>query len=168
MAAKRSSRKVLEWQCDCIGTTDATITNGRIDLGLRDDELAEIHRIDSHIGVGNIPDAANDEVSVYMMASMDPDVIADPSVAGSHEDLEVFFEHSQQMQQEVGAAGTAALNRGPTSKSANFDPPIIVATDLGQVVKGDAAVACEFWTRVYFTRRKGSPSEVGKILLKRR
>ena len=168
MAPKRSSKKPLEWQCDIINTTDATLTNGRIELGLKDDEVAEVHRIDSHIGIGNIPDAANDDVACYMMMSMDPDVIADPAVAANHEDLEVFFEHAANWQQEVGAAGTAALNKGPLSKEANFNPPILVGTDIGQVVKGDAAIAAEFWTRVYFTRRKATVMELNQILLKRR
>lgn len=168
MAKKSYGKKPLEWVCDTINTTDGTVTNGRLELGLKDDEVAEIHRIDSHIGIGNIPDAANDEIDVYMMLSMDPDVDADPALAVSHEDLEIFFEHSQQMQQEVGAAGTAALNRGPVSKAANFNPPILVGTDVGQVVHGDAAIACEFWTRIYFTRRKANVMELNQILLKRR
>ena len=162
------SKKPLEWQFDHINTTDATVTNGRIELGLKDDEVAEVHRVDSHIGTSNIPDAANDDIKAYKMLSMDPDVASDPSVATNHEDLEIFFEHSQSMQQEVGAAGTAALNRGPVSKEANFDPPILVGTDIGQVVKGDAAIPAEFWTRVYFTRRKANVSELNQILLKRR
>lgn len=168
MSKRRSSKKPLEWQIGCINTADATVTNGRIELGLKDDEVAEIHRIDSHIGVGNIPDAANDDVSAYMMLSMDPDIATDPATAANHEDLEVFFEHAQNWQQEVGAAGTAALNKGPLSKAGNFDPPILVGTDVGQVVKGDATIACEFWTRLYFTRRKATVMELNQILLKRR
>ena len=168
MAKRSYSKKPMEWQFDAINTDSAVVQNGRIELGLRDDEVAEVHRVDSSISVGNIPDAANDDIDVSMMLSMDPDIIADPAVAINHEDLEVFFEHGQVMQQEVGAAGTAALNRGPVSKAVNFNPPILVGTDIGQVVHGDADVCVEFWTRVYFTRRRANVAELNQILLKRR
>ncbi|MEE8599390.1 MAG: hypothetical protein V3S69_07805 [Dehalococcoidales bacterium] len=136
-------------------------------LGLRDDEIAEIHKVDSHIGLGNIPDAANDDVNVYKALSMDPDVSEDPSVAANNEDLEKFMLHSYAVQQEIGAAGQSTL-RNSDEQVHTYDPPILVGTDIGQVVIGDAAVTCEFWTRVFFTRRKATAQELNQILLKRR
>lgn len=169
MSSRRgSSKKPLEWVFAAVNTTDATVTNTRIELGLKDDEVAEIHKIDMSIGVGNIPDTANDEVLQYAMLSMDPDIAVTPGTAANHEDLEVFFEHEQRMQQEVGAAGQSALNRGPTSKISDFNPPVIVGTDVGMVVVGDANVTGAFWTRLYFTRRKATVMELNQVLLKRR
>ena len=161
------SSKPLEWKMDTINTTDATVTNGRIALGLKDDEVAEIHEIYSLINIGNVPDAANDIIDAYKIISMDPEVADDPSVAANNEDLEKFGLHSYSVQQEVGAAGTATLVLS-NEQISDFDPPILVGTDLGQVVKGDAAVACDFWTRVYFTRRKATARDLNQVLLKRR
>lgn len=161
------SRKPLEWKMDTVNTTNATVTNGRISLGLRDDEIAEIHKIDSHIAFGNIPDAANDTVVGYKALSMDPDVADDPSTAANNEDLEKFLLHSYQVQQEIGAAGTATLKLSD-EQTHQYDPPILVGTDVGQVVVGDAAIPAEFWTRIFFTRRKANAQELNQILLKRR
>lgn len=166
--SKRNSKKPLEWVFGYVNTTNATVTNYRIELGLKDDEVAEIHKVDLSISLGTIPDAANDNVEAYAMLSMDPDVIADPSEAANHDDLEIFMEHEQGQQVEVGAAGTSALNRGPMSKISDFKPPVLVGTDVGMVVVGDAAVPIQFWVRVYFTRRKANVMELNQILLKRR
>jgi hypothetical protein len=165
--SKRSYKKPLEWVHGAINTTNDTVTNFRIELGLKDDEVAEIHKIDSSINHGNVPDAANDQLELYEMLSMDPNVIADPSVAVNHEDLEIFFDDSYQTQQEVGGASTATLVNSH-NKISDFENPILVGTDIGMVAKGDAAVACEFWTRIYFSRRKANVMELNQILLKRR
>lgn len=164
---KKKTKRPLEWKMDIVNTTDATVTNGRIELGLRDDEIAEIHKIDSHLAFANIPDAANDSLAIYKMLSMDPDIVKDPSTGANNEDLEIFLQHSYQVQQEVGAAGTATLVLS-NEQTHNYDPPILVGTDVGQSVKGDATIACEFWTRVFFTRRKATAAELNQILLKRR
>lgn len=157
----------MEWKMDAINTANATVTNGRIELGLRDDEIAEIHKIDSHISINNVPDAANDSSDLYKMLSMDPDIDSDPGLEASQEDLEVFMLHAYSIQQEVGAAGTATLVRS-NEATHYYSPPILVGTDVGQVVKGDATLAVEFWTRVFFTRRKANAQELNQILLKRR
>lgn len=162
-----NKKKPLEWKMDTVNTASATVTNGRIALGLRDDEIAEIHKIDSHIAVANVPDAANDQISLYKALSMDPDVAEDPSVAANNEDLEKFLLHSYQIQQEIGAAGQSTL-RNSDEQTHLYDPPILVGTDVGQVVIGDATLACEFWTRIFFTRRKATAAELNQVLLKRR
>lgn len=168
MAAKRSSsKKPLEWKFGYVNAAAAAITNFRIVLGLRDDEIAEIHKVRSSITWANIPDAANDDVDGHMALSMDPDVAVSPAVAANHEDLEWFYHHNYDLQQEIGAAGQNAL-RNSDGRDCNFSPPVLVGTDVGMVVIGDAAVACYFWVRLYFTRRRANVAEMNQVLLKRR
>lgn len=168
MASKSYSKRPLEWVFGYINASDDTVTNYRIELGLRDDEVAEIWKVDSQINIGNVPDTANDDINANMCLSMDPDFVTDPSLAVTHEDLEVFFEHQRAVQQEVGAAGTATLvNSG--HKVSDYAPyPVLVGTDVGMCAQGDASVAVDFWCRLYFTRRRASVQELNQILLKRR
>jgi len=166
MPPKRASSKPLEWISDCIGTTDATVTNGVIELGLRDDEVAEVWQIDSYIS-GGLAAGANDEVEYHKMISMDPDVIADPSVAANMEDLEIIMHHGLSMDRDLTTTGQSQGQRANHSIR-RYNPPVLVGTDMGQVVKGDAAEVGAFWTTVYFTRRRANVSELNQILLKRR
>lgn len=167
MAAKRSSKKPLEWKFGYVNTTNATVTNFRIELGLRDEEVAEIHKVRSSIAWANIPDAANDDVDGHLALSMDPDVAVSPAEAANHEDLEWFYHHNYDLQQEIGAAGQNAL-RNSDGQDCNFSPPVLVGTDVGLVVIGDATIACSFWVRIFFTRRKANVAELNQVLLKRR
>lgn len=164
MAAKK---RPLEWKMDTIATASAAITNGRIALGLRDDEIAEIHKIDSTIAYANIPDAANDALFATKALSMDPDTVDNPFVILNNEDLEKFHLHEYHVQQEIGAAGQNAL-RLSDQKTDYYDPPILVGTDIGAEVIGDATIGVDFLTRVFFTRRKATAPELNQILLKRR
>jgi hypothetical protein len=168
MPSKSSSKRALEWVFGYVDTTDSTTTTYTIDLGLRDDEVAEIWRIDSQIDSDNIPDDANDEVAGHMMLSMDPDANADPGVSANHDDLEVFYEHSYNVQQEVGAAGTATLVLTDRASDTHYPYPVLVGTDVGMIVDGDADVNMSFWARLFFTRRRASTTELNQILLKRR
>lgn len=162
-----SKRKPLEWQFGYVATVNATVTNYRISLGLKDDQVAEVHKVDSSITWGNFPDAANDDIDGHLALSMDPDVIDSPAVAANHLDLEWFYRHNYDLQQEIGAAGQTTIVNS-NWKISDFDPPVLVGTDIGLVVIGDAAIACAFWARVYFTRRKANISELNQVLLKRR
>lgn len=162
-----ANRKPLEWKMDTITTASAAVTNGRIELGLRDDEIAEIHKIDSEISYANIPDAANDTLVASKLVSMDPDVDVSPFVMTNNEDLEIFLHHTHTVQQEVGGASTATLVLSDAQQH-YYDPPILVGTDIGQAVVGDAAVGVDFLTRVFFTRRKATAQELNQVLLKRR
>lgn len=165
--AKRSYKKPLEWQFQSILTIDATVTNARVELGLKDDEVAEVHKVETMISFSNIPDAANDEVDAYMALSMDPDVDNSPALAANHEDLEWFYFDQSNIQLEMGAASTTILEKA-RKKVDNFDPPVLVGTDVGMVVIGDADIGCAFWVRVFFSRRKASVMELNQVLLKRR
>lgn len=162
-----NNKKPLEWQFQSITTVDATITNARIELGLKDDEVAEIHKIETIIVHANIPDAANDNVEGFLALSMDPDVDNSPAAAGSHEDLEWFYFDRSTIQIEVGAAGATVIERAH-KKVDNYDPPVLVGTDVGMVVLGDVDILCEFWVRIFFTRRKANVMELNQVLLKRR
>lgn len=168
MAQRSSYKRALEWVFGYVNTTDSTTTNQRIELGLRDDEVAEIWRVESLVDMNNIPDAANDEVKGHLMLSMDPDIESDPGVATNHEDLEVFYEHTYDVQQEVGAAGTATLVLTDRQSSDYYPYPVLVGTDVGMVVDGDADIGITFWSRLFFTRRRASVQELNQILLKRR
>jgi len=161
------SKRVLEWKMDTIQTANATVTNGRIELGLRDDQIAEIHKIESHIASGLIEDSGDQLVCGYKAISIDPDVAEDPATGANNEDLEKFAFHSYQVQLQMGAAGTSTL-RLNDEVTREYDPPLLVGTDVGQVVKGHASITMDFWTRVFFTRRKATASELNRILLKRR
>lgn len=167
MAKRSTSKKPLEWQFGFVATTDATVTNHRISLGLKDDEVAEIHKIESLINFGNIPDAANDEVEGNLALSMDPDVSVSPALAASNDDLEWFFHDRSNIQSEVGAAGYGIIEKARKHVT-DHNPPILVGTDVGMVVIGDATIVCDFWVRIFFTRRKANVMELNQILLKRR
>lgn len=161
------SRKPLEWKFTAIATVNATVANARIELGLRDDEVAEIHKIESLVSFANIPDAADDEVEANLALSMDPDVAADPSIAANNEDLEWFFFDRSNIQVEVGAAGVTVIEKA-RKHVMQYDPPVLVGTDVGMVAKGDAAIGCGFWVRLFFTRRRANVMELNQVLLKRR
>jgi hypothetical protein len=166
---RRNLRKagVLEWVFGSIATTDGTITNQRIPLGLRDDEVAEIHKVDSYIET-TLPPGADDVIDIAMMLSMDPDVNDDPALAVSHEDLEVFYEHYQRISRDITTTGQS---QGPENdkKTSDFNVhPVIVGTDVGMVFHGDASAICEANVRLYFTRRRATVQELNEILLKRR
>lgn len=159
----------LEWKTDTINTTDATVTPGEFDLDLLPDEVAEIIKIDSTIAIGNVPDAANDDIDTAKYLSMDPDADDSPAINANLEDLEVFFHHKHELQQEIGAAGQSTLvNTDNKQMSFEDGRGILIGTNFSQVVIGDAAVACEFITTVYFKRKKASAMELNQILLKRR
>lgn len=165
--AARKSKSPLEWKMDVITTANATPVNGRIALGLRDDQIAEIHKIDSMISIAAMGNT-DDVVACSKMLSMDPDVIANPTVGANHEDLEIFLSHHFGQEIEVETSGIGVYSKKDDQKIHYYDPPVLVGTDIGQVVVGDASVACGFQTRVFFTRRKATASELNQILLKRR
>lgn len=163
---KSSSKKPLEWQIGRVNTTDATVTNFRIELGLKDDEVAEIHKVDSNI-FGRLTAGADDIVEYNMMLSMDPDIDASPAVAANHDDLEVFFEHFLHMDRDLTTTGQSQSLLSD-HKVSDFKSPVLVGTDVGMVVIGDAAMIGAFWVRLYFTRRKASVTDLNQVLLKRR
>lgn len=164
MGKRSYGKKPLEWKYGRIGTVDDTVTKARIELGLKDDEVAEIHKIDTMIDGGSDTNA----VAQYdLMLSMDPDAIADPSLSVSHDDLEVFYEQRQSLRGALLTSGQGFIKEN-ARKVSDFPNPILVGTDVGMVVKGHATITGEFTARLYFTRRKANVMELNQILLKRR
>jgi len=168
MARRKSSNKPLEWKFGYINTANATVTNFRIVLGLKDDEVAEIHKVMSSIQPAGFAAGGADDIILHSLAlSMDPDVIADPAAAANHEDLEWFYMHFHDLQEELETSGKAS-HKLNDEKDVNFDPPVLVGTDVGMVVHNDASIAAMTWVRLYFTRRKANVMELNQVLLKRR
>lgn len=163
---KSSSKKPLEWVFGYVDTADDTVTNRRIELGLKDDEVAEIHKVDASIDCGLV-DGADDDVDCNMMLSMDPDVDADPAVTDNHDDLEIFFDMKHHLDRDLTTEGQSQGNL-VTQKMSDFKIPVIVGTDVGMVVHGDATETGYFWVRLYFTRRRASVMDLNQVLLKRR
>lgn len=162
------SSKPLEWKFQHITTANATPTNGRIALGLRDDEVAEVHKVMTYVAPDAMPaGGVDDELVLIMALSMDPDVVATPIAGNNEEDLEWFLTHRHETQIELTTEG-AWFAKLDDTQDVNFDPPVLVGTDIGMVVVGDAALACQFWVRVYFTRRRANVMELNQVLLKRR
>ena len=159
--------KPLEWKHQSIATSDNTTTNARIALGLKDDEVAEVHKVMTTITPTAFGAGGADLHEIHDLAlSMDPDVAKDPNARANQDDLEWFYNHKHDSQIELTTEGAyyARLN---SEKSEDFDPPVLVGTDVGMVVKGDS-LACEFACRLYFTRRKANVLELNQVLLKRR
>lgn len=160
-------KKPLEWVYQSIHTTTAAVENARFELGLKDDEVAEIHKVMSGISPAPFAAGGADLAEMCNMAlSMDPDVQADPSDEASQADLEWFYTHNYDQQIELTTSGAWAAKIND-EKSEDFDPPILVGTDVGMVVKNDTKV-CDSYARIYFTRRKANVMELNQVLLKRR
>lgn len=170
MSSKRSvAKNPLEWVTDSIITTDATVTNGRIQLRLDRDEIAEIKKIVVCIEPPWVTDTADDLVQVAYMASMDPDVIASPSVALNREDLEVFMSGVWTAAMQVGAAGQSIqAGKWRDELALPEGSPILVGSDIGWVVQGDPSISMEWAITTYFTRRRAKANEKFNVLLSRR
>lgn len=162
------NKKPLEWQFQSIETANATPVNGRIELGLRDDEVAEIHKVMTSLShAGFAAGGADDVININLALSMDPDVIANPYTSANQEDLEWFYTHRFDTQIELTTQGAFGLTISD-AQNEDFDPPVMIGTDIGMVVKGDGAIASTFWVRVFFSRRRATVMELNQVLLKRR
>lgn len=170
MASRRSvAKSPLEWVTDTIGTTDNVATNGRIELRLDRDEIAEVKKVVVSVEPPWILDAADDLVNAAYMVSMDPDVIANPLVTVNREDLEVFMSGVWNAAMQVGAAGqTIWAGKWRDDLALPEGSPVLVGSDIGWVVQGDVSLVMEWAVTVYFTRRRSKPNEKFNVLLSRR
>lgn len=170
MGSRRSiAKSPLEWVTDAIHTTDGTITNGRIQLRLDRDEIAEIKKVVVAIEPPWILDAADSLVNAGYMVSMDPDVIASPLTAANKEDLEIFMSGSWSAAMQVGAAGqTIQVGKWRDDLALPEGSPVLVGSDIGWVVEGNTGLIFEWGITIYFTRRKAKPHEKFNVLLSRR
>ena len=162
-------RRPLEWVTDAIQTTDNTITNGRIELRLDRDEIAEIKKVVVEVQPPWILDAADDLVNAGYMVSMDPDVIAGPLITASKEDLEVFMSGFWIAAMQVGAAGQSIqAGKWRDELALPEGSPVLVGSDIGWVVQGDVTLVMEWSVTIYFTRRRAKANEKFNVLLSRR
>lgn len=164
-----NNKKPMEWVYAMDSNSLATVVTTRIELGLRDDEVAEILAIQGSVEIPPLPEGADVESTVDMLLSMDPDTTNDPSDGDSLEDLEVFY-NTFNKNDLWSAAGTDFFYENLNRKDFDFTfpQPVLVGTDLGMATLCDVAAAHKTEVRVYFTRRKANVMELNQILLKRR
>lgn len=171
MAKRRSKRKPLEWRATArlITATEADAVNSTIELGLRDDEVAEIHKIE--IDVELVPATTTTALRADWCLSMDPDIDDSPTAVATNEDLEVFHKSSFIGAFLQAVADVDELVREDYHLDEHYDPPVLVGTDVGlssrftfTTANGSGAII----VRIFFTRRKASVEELNQVLLKRR
>lgn len=170
MAARKSS-KLLEWsgKSRAISATDASPVNEKINLALRDDEVAEIHKIEAYMEL--TLDGGSTGARLDYAMSIDPDVNDSPTADNTWEDLEVFHADSLVKSVLQLIADIDQVDRDDKYKDMNYDPPLLVGTDIGISSKATWITAdgsAGLKIKVYFTRRKATVSELNQILLKRR
>lgn len=179
MARKRArSHGVLEWIFkDGVVTTSLTDTHFILDLDLMDDEVAEIHKIESKIVLeGPAAGPTQDQhINAAIACSMDPDfdgINTLVSTTNKLEDLEVFHDH--QFSNDFVVEGTEAnfqFYKVSDEKNMDFNPPILVGTNIGvncRLINSVDEFDAYYGVRAYFTRRKANVQELNQILLKRR
>lgn len=166
-----SNKKPLEWKGfgRVVAATDAAPVNTRVELGLKDDEVAEIHKIE--IAQELILDAASTGARADLCLSMDPDIDDAPVALGTTEDLETFHSGSHIINPIQAIADVDTIYRGDKFSEMEHDPPVLVGTDVGMSsqftwLTSDGAGA--LMGRLFFTRRKASVMELNQVLLKRR
>lgn len=171
--ARRRSKPVLEWVTTVTDVDPVVNTVQRtvINLNLDDDEIAEIHKVNS-LHVLQVNDFAVGRVySGALLLSMDPTVTtsASPSAEASLEDLETFYWHEFRAINEVLTSGMAALKKSD-DKQMDFNPPLILATNpaILALAAGSDDQAVRMQATLYFTRRRATDFELARTLLKRR
>lgn len=173
MASKSRSNKPLEWVMGSPGILAGGAADeeetARISLGLKDDEVAEIHKV-LLVSILVEDFDAGKIITLIHWLSMDPDSIYAATIGT---DLETIIE-TQHAKQAVGVhAGTETIDDISRETQYDFDPPVLVGTDLGVGLMAAASVgnldagSTARW-RIYFTRRKANVAELNQILLKRR
>lgn len=165
----RSYKKPMEWVYKMDTNALNTVVTTRIELGLKDDEVAEILSIQGSIEVPPLPEGANLERTVDMALSMDPDSVSDPADGDDMEDMEVFYNTFNRNELYSAAAGDFLYEADVRKDFAyTFPQPVLVGTDVGMTTHSDVAAAHVVEVRLYFTRRKANVAELNQILLKRR
>ena len=169
--ANNSKRKFLEWSGEMrlIEATDTDPVNSKINLALRDDEVAEVHKITTETMLGLA--ATTTMAKLDMALSMDPDIKDDPGEETTFEDLEVFHsEHRVRTPQQLVADIDEVVDDGQ-HRDLDFSPPLLLGTNIGissQCTWLTADGVASIRVKVYYTRRKANIAELNQILLKRR
>lgn len=167
------NNRVMEWVAASPGifaggaaTEEET---NRLELGLRDDEIAEIHKIIIGSHIEEDFEAAK-RIRVTYWVSMDPDTVHAASLL---EDLETILLRIRSLSSKGIAVGVEDVQTEDDERVYTFETPLLVGTDLGIGMYGivdagvlEADMTAQF--RVFFTRRKANAAELNRILLKRR
>lgn len=166
---RKSYKKPMEWVYKAEVNALDTVVNTRIELGLRDDEVAEILAIQGSIELLALAEGADLERQVNMLLSMDPDSTNDPSNVVDLEDLEVFYNTLNKNNVLSAAAGDFFYeDRTRVSFDYTFPQPVLIGTDIGMATISNTTDSHLVEVRIYFTRRKANVMELNQILLKRR
>lgn len=169
--ARKSSNKPLEWVGwqRIVVATDAAPVNTEVVLGLRDDEVAEIHRIEYVKEL--LLAATTTGARVDLAIGMDPDLDDAPGAIATTEDLEVFHSDCLVLNPLQAIADVDTIYKGSEYIGKNMDPPILVGTNVGissQFTWLTADGTGSLMGKLFFTRRKANVAELNQILLKRR
>ena len=169
-----NAKRPMEW----VGGVTPVVAGGaadedvaaRLGLGLRDDEIAEIHKIIVTTQLVEDFDAAK-IATISSFVSMDPDAVY--SAVTTLTDLETIVFKTRGSRAVGIHVGVEELERQDDHDVYDFEPPVLVGTDLGigfriAVTVGVCDVGSSMQVRVFFTRRKASAQELNQILLKRR
>lgn len=164
-------KKPLEWVGfgRVVIATDANPVNTRVELGLKDDEVAEIHKVEIESELLLV--ATTTGARVDLCLSMDPDIDDAPRSVSTTEDLETFHSHTHIKNPIQAIADVDTIYPGEKTLERTYKPPVLVGTDVGLVsqftwLTADGTGA--LLGRLYFTRRKANVSELNQVLLKRR
>lgn len=167
------NNKVLEWVAASTGYTAGGAATeeetARIVLGLRDDELAEIHKVIVNSMLEEDYDAAKG-VELVSWLSMDPNSVYAETLL---EDLETILYNTRREESKGILVGVETVQTIDRERVYDFEHPILVGTDLGIGIYASTDVGvlnanAEAHFRVFFTRRKANVAELNQILLKRR
>lgn len=173
MGYKRSSKRPLEWVAGSpgvlVGGGGTEEKQARLSLGLRDDEVAEIHKIIVITQLREDFDAGK-TVCLITWISMDPDTKYDTNLMI---DLETIIFDTRCDRSKGIHAGVEEITHEDQQDQYDFNPPVLVGTDLGLGLYVSTAVGVldagsTAQIRVFFTRRKANVAELNQILLKRR
>ena len=168
-----NAKRPMEWAAidtaSIVGGATEEDVAARLGLGLRDDEIAEIHKLVVNTQLREDFDAAKTTI-MHSFVSMDPDAIY---AITTLPDLETIVYKVRGSSSAGIHAGVETIQREDDQDIYDFDPPVLVGTDLGIGLHlicdvGNLDAGSWMIVRVFFTRRKASAAELNQILLKRR
>ena len=168
-----NGKKVLEWVAGSPGVLAGGAgeeeETARLELGLRDDEVAEIHKVIIGSQLREDFDAGK-FITMALWLSMDPNSVYAATIM---KDLETILWSIRSVYGKGILVGVECVITEDKESVYTFEEPVLVGTDLGlgmncmaSVGNLDAGSTAQF--RVFFTRRKATVMELNQILLKRR
>lgn len=173
MAKRKFSGSIpLEWVAVRVNRTTGAQAAAReaIELNLDDDEVAEVWQIDSDIQFATGNPSADQQADAEMALVMDPSFPTSiiPTSEALYEDLECFFTHFSQMDNELTTSGKTVIDENINKHVSFWPKPILLATNPAMITVCDVACDILYLCRLYFTRKKAGKDDLTRILLKRR